>query len=321
MTNPGSSDGARGFVSNNSGISAIGTLGGFSSEAYAVNNHGEITGSSAIPGNRSGHAFKINQNGQMIDLGTLGGLYSQGIDINSHGVVAGQANTADGKRRAFIGDEQGIFDLGTIAGNNSFASGLNDHGTVVGASTYSEFVNNVHAFKGDQNGLIDLGTLDPVRDFSYGFDINNLGIVVGESMVGPYPRAFMGDENGLMDIGDLGGPRSMAYSINDSGWAVGKSQISENSVNHAFLYDGQSMWDLNDLVIDMEGWEYIETAFAISNSSYITGYGINTNGETRAFLLSPISPEEPTHSTVPEPPILAIMGIGFVGLSFYLGRK
>ena len=62
----------------------IGTLGGYSSHPFAVNNIGQVVGFSAIPGNTYWHAF-IWENGQMTDINPPGEIYSMAIDINEAG--------------------------------------------------------------------------------------------------------------------------------------------------------------------------------------------------------------------------------------------
>ena len=53
----------------------LGTLGGSYSVALAVNDSGQVVGSSS-PRRRRPHAFSWTQTGGMVDLGTLGGTYS-----------------------------------------------------------------------------------------------------------------------------------------------------------------------------------------------------------------------------------------------------
>jgi probable HAF family extracellular repeat protein len=48
----------------------LGTLGGFCSSAYSINNQGQIVGLACITGDTDDHAF-IYQNGVMTDLNTL----------------------------------------------------------------------------------------------------------------------------------------------------------------------------------------------------------------------------------------------------------
>ena len=64
----------------------LGTLGGWSSAAVAINDRGQIVGTSVTKtkngdGDPVSHAF-LWQNGKMRDLGTLGGWSSAAVAIN-----------------------------------------------------------------------------------------------------------------------------------------------------------------------------------------------------------------------------------------------
>ena len=72
----------------------LGTLGGTASDysySVAINNSGQVAGSSTINGEL--HAF-LDSNGVMTDLGTLGGTNSKSYGINNLGQIIGQAYTA-----------------------------------------------------------------------------------------------------------------------------------------------------------------------------------------------------------------------------------
>jgi probable HAF family extracellular repeat protein len=74
------------------GYAILGTLGGASSYAMAVNNEGLIAGSAQTPGGYS-HAF-ISNGVTMQDLGTLGGFASYAYGINDAGNIVGDSWTA-----------------------------------------------------------------------------------------------------------------------------------------------------------------------------------------------------------------------------------
>ena len=55
---------------------------------------------------------------------------------------------------------------------------------------------------------------------------------------------------------------------------------------HGFLWVNGVMDDLNNMVSDSSNWEIIE-AYDINDFGQIVGYGINPEGHTHAFLLTP----------------------------------
>jgi len=99
----------------------LGTLGGTSSAATAINATGQVTGS-ATTSNGAEHAFLYSSDGGMIDLGSLGGKNSSGHAINAAGQVTGFATTSDGAEHAFLySSDGGMADLGTLGGFSSRA--------------------------------------------------------------------------------------------------------------------------------------------------------------------------------------------------------
>jgi len=84
-------------------ITDLGSLGGGTTFARAINAAGQVTGDSVL-NKKTGvyHAF-LWSNGKMTDLGTLGGSFSEGLAINDSGEAGGFA--------AVRGDTSGL-DLG-----------------------------------------------------------------------------------------------------------------------------------------------------------------------------------------------------------------
>ena len=73
----------------------LGTLGGATSSAVAVNNDGQVVGNSAIAGDTATHAFSWTEETGMVDLGTLGGTFSEARAVNNEGDVVGASSTAN----------------------------------------------------------------------------------------------------------------------------------------------------------------------------------------------------------------------------------
>jgi probable HAF family extracellular repeat protein len=140
---PGGPGPRHAFVWNGTMID-LGSLGGPSgaSEAFAINDAGEIAGTTSVAGGRQ-HAF-LWQGGVMMDLGTLpGDTHSAAFGINSDGVVIGVSYTAgcgSCPRRAVLWRQGTIVDLnGLIFPGSGWiftdATGIDDEGRIVGAGT------------------------------------------------------------------------------------------------------------------------------------------------------------------------------------------
>ena len=238
----------------------LGTLGGTDSYGGAVNDAGQIAGSSYTTDNAAYHAFRYDgtpgSGGVMRDLGTLGGLNSVTSAINNAGQVAGVSFiTGNGTYHAFRYDgtpgSGGVMrDLGTLGGDGSDGHGINDAGQVVGFSHIIPGNTAQHAFRYDgtpgSGGVMrDLGTLG--ADFSDGWDINNAGQVAGYSYLPGFnaSHAFRYDgtpgSGGIMrDLGTLGGSHSGGLAINDAGQVTGYSTriTGSGAPYRAFRYDG-----------------------------------------------------------------------------------
>ncbi len=289
----------------------IGTLGGTYSQAFGINDSGLITGQSATSSGEP-YAFVTDDEGNMINLRALGGRYSWASAINESGQVAGSLDIFDGKSHAFVTDsENNMIDLGTLGGKYSRATAINESGQVVGSSHISYRDNTGHPFVTDsENNMIDLGTFGGKWGSAYA--INNSGKVIGYSMTadGEY-RAFVTDsENNMIDLGTLGGKYSIATAINESGQVVGNSYTIEEE-QHAFVTDSEGkMVDLNELVDNLStNWSYLRIAIDISNTGYITGDGITANGETHAFLLTPLDTTPPAFTVLPEDKTVEATGV------------
>jgi probable HAF family extracellular repeat protein len=195
----------------------------------------------------------------------------------------------------------GVFSGGT----NSLGTAINDAGQVAGYSAYgppspSNTFGPTRAFRTTATGLVsdpgaDLGTLGGRESRAYG--INSAGQVVGQSFTtfDLTQHAFRSSPSGalvtLTDLGTLGGANSAALAINSFGVVVGGSDIVPGvTVQHAFVYDTQ-MRDLNLLIAPSSGW-VLGSAMGINDFGQITGVG-SINGQSHAFLLTPIPVPEP----------------------------
>src|SRR5215218_4437467 len=121
------------FVRQDPKVTRLSTLGGSSTCASAINERGQVVGSSSTSTGRE-HAF-LWQAGRMRDLGTLpGGRISAAVALNERGQVVGWSTTRSGARHAFLWQRGRMLDLGTLGSRNSKAADINESGWVVGAA-------------------------------------------------------------------------------------------------------------------------------------------------------------------------------------------
>ena len=130
----------------------LGSLGGDQSGAVAVNDNGEVVGTS------DGHLFAWTAGGGMVDLGGLGGGSASPSALNNSGQVVGTGYTATGYFHAFSYTKGGgMVDLGTLGGSNSFATAVSATGEVVGFSqTAHNAATDVFVWT-TQHGMVALG--------------------------------------------------------------------------------------------------------------------------------------------------------------------
>jgi probable HAF family extracellular repeat protein len=209
----------------------LGTLGGDTSEATAINASGQIVGYSNLTPSGAYHAFMWD--GTMHDLGTLGGSASSAAAINASGQVVGKSITAAGAYHAFMWDGT-MHDLGALGGDYSEAIAINASGQVVGNSTTAS--GDQHAFFWSVGVMTDLGTLGGVGSSVGGrHSLNDAGQVVGASnaAAGTY-HAFVWQMGVMRDLGTFGGSVSEAFGINAAGVVAGYA-ATLGGPNHAFI--------------------------------------------------------------------------------------
>src|SRR5215216_3401327 len=95
------------FLYKDGVMTDLGLLAGTDSQAYGINDSGQVVGLSSIADNQNYHAF-LYKDGVMKDLGLLGGTYrsyysnSQANGINNSGQVVGYSDTSSGEYHAFL---------------------------------------------------------------------------------------------------------------------------------------------------------------------------------------------------------------------------
>jgi probable HAF family extracellular repeat protein len=281
-------------------VTDLGTLGGASSTAQALNDWGQVVGwSETVAGNR--HAFLYSR-GVMQDLGTLtGGSESYATAINDQGQVVGYGGIdAFGPEfpqivQGFIWDAGGMRSLGALFCPCSFntrygTSGgyaINDSGWVTGASETVRGSWVLHAVLWRGGEAEDLGGGAGDWSISRVFGINAAGLMVGDfaqdaGKVNAYDRvASLWRDGSRIVLGTLPGhSSSTALAVNGRGMAAGWSGTYDAAVSHAFLWRRGALQDLGTLKHDANSG-----ALAINAAGDVVGWSGETQGpDSRAFL-------------------------------------
>lgn len=125
---------------NSGTMTDLGTLGGATSHANAVNDDGLVVGQSQTAGNQF-HAFAYDPDtGVMSDLGTLGTTYSEAYGVNDDGNVVGRASGGDAHGFFSWSFGRSMTDVGTLPGGSfTVAYDINNSDLVVGSASVLGF--------------------------------------------------------------------------------------------------------------------------------------------------------------------------------------
>lgn len=263
------------------GVTDLGTLGGFRGEAQAINNAGQIVGSTLSGTSGTGFLYSA---GAMSDIGALGGNYSIAFAINNAGQFVGSEYGTTGGRQAYLDSGGVMTPLGALPGGvGSAAMALNNLGVIVGESYNAGGV--ATAFVWSSGTMTAIPTLG--GSVSSAYAVNDSGLIVGSSSLAnnQLVHAFEDVNGTVTDLGTLGGSTSYALAVNSSGTIAGESRTAGDGAMHAFVDQNGVMKDLGTL----PGMPN-SVATGINANGDIVGYAYNntnlaTQGMTEhAFL-------------------------------------
>ena len=312
-------------------ITDLGSLGGGISQAYALNNLGQVVGQSITADGRL-HPF-LYTNGAMHDLGNLATQplppsQESGVanGINDSGQIIGSTNNNTGRlnfldsngtlqplnaagnpqainnagqivgfgSHAFLYQNGQTTDLGTLGGGSSVARAINNSGQIAGSS--------FNAGGGDRAFLYQNGQMQDLGVPASSSGAEALGLSDSGEVVGSYndsdgfERACSWQNGKITPLGSFARyTTSNAYGVNKSVVVVGLGPMANGNIE-AFVYQNGQAYDL----FAGTGWNG-GIARAINNDGQIVGYGYH-NGYKRAFLATP--------NAVPAPGSLLTFGLG-----------
>ena len=204
------------------GAEDLGSFGGCCGDAQAVNDGGQITGSSQTSAG-PWHAF-LWENSGMSDIHSLDAseqTFAWGI--NNDGTVVGQTQTSRGFFRPLGGSMQLLQGIG---GPGSVPIDINTAGTIVGWSQVSANFQPWHATLWSSNEPPrDLGTLGGTSSVAIAISDDLAPRVVGRADSRRGQRAFVWTQGeGMKDLGlPKGRSFGQAWDINSNGWIVGET--------------------------------------------------------------------------------------------------
>jgi probable HAF family extracellular repeat protein len=240
----------RAFLWSNGTMRFLGSLGGGTSFAHAINEAGQVAGMS-LTANNQRHAF-LWANGTMRDLGTLGADASVALGIDGNGRVVGYTEKVGGPTRAFLWENGMMQRLAGLGTGFSIAHDIDNMGRVVGEYGSQSAP---RAFRWVAGRVRDLGTLGGTTATANAIGAD--GKIVGYATTAAgVRRAFLWQSGVMTDLGTLAGDSSIAYAISGVGHVAGFTRLSPSRLSAFVLSNGvkYTLGEGDAYGVNREGW-------------------------------------------------------------------
>ena len=249
-------------------VTDLGTLSGNTvSTAYAVNNSGEVAGTSSTP--TAAIATMFN-GGRATSVSTLGSNVSVATAINGSGGIVGYNifySNPNSEFQAFVYNNGSMVNINSpsLFPSGSAAYGINNSGQVVGTGYLNS--SSFHAFLYSNGKMTDLGPRGAYQATAVA--INNSGqIIGGYSLNSGAAGAFLYSNGKMTTLPAPAGASASGFAINDSGEIAGALYLNSGQVDAAKFLNG--VWtDLGAI-----SGAASSTAKAINSSGQIVGTAI-----------------------------------------------
>lgn len=222
----------------------LGTPGGSSSFAFALNNAGQVFGFGVVSGDQ--HVFSWTPAGGIVDIGDLGSANDVAfLMVNDTGRVAGSIRSGStGDWHAFSWTQAGgMVNIGTLGGNWSEPRAISNTGYIAGDSATASGGDQDAFLWTPAGGIVDTG----VNTYSTSA-VNDAGQVVGAAATyGGVEHAFSWTPaGGIVDLSSLGGGSSFAVAVSNTGEVIGNCTLPGASCVFSWTQAG-GMVDLGRL--------------------------------------------------------------------------